>query len=593
MLASYLFGWGSEGSVRRRQVMTSMSRPLCIAIVPLAIAACAHQISPAGTGMSPAAGSELTHDEQVRQALNRLTFGPRPGDAAAVAAMGVDRWIDLQLTPSRIPDDAAEDLLARMETQRKQVFELIADHPDPQEFQQRLNQRAAQAKLVPVVYSGADSAMLRRAQQTTQQLAGQIVTAKLLRAVASERQLQEVMTDFWENHFSVYLAKSPNRYSMVEYDREVIRPRALGKFRDLLGAVAKSPQMLYYLDNWQSGVDSLHPNILEQRIEARRSASNDPIAQSLATLPRRRPRGLNENYARELMELHTLGVDGGYTQKDVQEVARALTGWTIDAPNFGGTFVFHPELHDAAEKTVLGHQLAAGRGIEDGEEVLDILSRAPATAHFITTKLARHFVSDDPPPALVDRCASAFRRTDGDIRETMRCIVTSPEFFSRAAYRAKVKTPFELVASSLRALSAQPDTTPRSANLVSQLGQPIFGRLTPDGWPDRGDAWMNSGAIMNRINFGYRLAAGQIPGVRVANWAPAARLRDLPYDKQVDGVIDELLGGGVSEDTRRILSTWEKPAMNASSPTKNPAPQLSGLAAIVGLALGAPEFQRR
>jgi uncharacterized protein (DUF1800 family) len=288
------------------------------------------------------------------------------------------------------------------------------------------------------------------------------------------------------------------------------------------------------------------------------------------------------------MELHTLGVDGGYTQKDVQEVARALSGWTIDAPNLGGSFVFRPEQHDADEKVVLGHALPAGRGIEDGEEVLDLLARAPATAHFISAKLARHFVSDDPPPALIDRCASTFRRTDGDIRETVRCIVTSPEFFSRAAYRAKVKTPFELVASALRALTAPPDTTPRSAQLVNQLGQPIYGRLTPDGWPDRGEAWMNSGAIMNRINFGFRLAAGQIPGVRVANWAPAARLRNLPYDQQVDGVIDELLGGGVSPETRQILSTGENPLVAA-----NPRPQLTGLPAIIGLALGTPEFQRR
>src|SRR5262249_25885708 len=222
-----------------------------------------------------------------------------------------------------------------------------------------------------------------------------------------------------------------------------------------------------------------------------------------------------------------------------------------------------------------------------------LLSRAPATAHFVTTKLARHFVSDDPPPALVDRCASVFSKTDGDIRETMRCILTSPEFFSRAAYRAKVKTPFELVASSLRALGAPPDTTPRSAQLVNQLGQPTFGRLTPDGWPDRGEAWMNSGAIMNRINFGVRLAAGQIPGVRVASWAPAARLRTQPYDQQVDGVINELLGGDVSSDTRRILMSGENPIVAASPPPKTPAPQLTGLPAIVALALGSPEFQRR
>ncbi len=578
-----------------------MSKQLRIALVSLVLAACAHATPSTSPEMSPSSRSgpgDLTRDERIRQVLNRLSFGARPGDADAVAAMGVDRWIDAQLSPASISDATADAVLASMETQRKQVFELIADHPDPQELQQRFNQRAAQARasgaVVPVSFSGADTMLLRGAQQTTNRLVGQITSAKLVRAVASQRQLQEVMTDFWENHFSVFLGKSPNRYSMLEYDRDVIRPRALGRFRDLLAAVAKSPQMLYYLDNWQSGVDSAHANALEQRIEARRRAnSGDPLVRTLATLPRRRPRGLNENYARELMELHTLGVEGGYTQKDVQEVARALTGWTIDAPNLGGSFVFRPEQHDADEKVVLGHVLPAGRGIEDGEEVLDILARAPATAHFISTKLARHFVSDDPPAALVDRCASTFRRTDGDIRETVRCIVTSPEFFSRSAYRAKVKTPFELVASALRALGAPADTTPRSAQLVNQLGQPIFGRLTPDGWPDRGEAWMNSGAIMNRINFGFRLAAGQIPGVRVASWAPASRLRQLPYDKQVDGVIDELLGGGVSPETRRILATGENPMLAANPSMKNPVPQLTGLPSIVGLALGTPEFQRR
>jgi uncharacterized protein (DUF1800 family) len=583
--------------------MPQLGKQAFIAMVSLVIAACAHQAPSAAATMSstaPSGGRELTRDEQVRQTLNRLTFGARPGDADVVASMGVDRWIDIQLSPSRVSDATMDAVLAGMETQRKQVFELIADHPDPQELQQRFNQRAAQARanpsaIVPAAFSSADSLLMRRAQQTTQQLVGQIIAAKLVRAVASERQLQEVMTDFWENHFSVFIQKSPSRFSMVEYDRDVIRPHALGRFRDLLGAVAKSPQMLFYLDNWQSGVDSAHPNIVEQRIEARRANAADPLVQSLATLPRRRPRGINENYARELMELHTLGVDGGYMQKDVQEVARALTGWTIDAPNLGGGFVFRPEQHDAGEKVVLGHTLAAGRGVEDGEEVLDVLSRAPATARFITTKLARHFVSDDPPPALVDRCARAFARTDGDIRETMRCIVTSPEFFSRAAYRAKVKTPFELVASAFRALGAPADTTPRSAQFVAQLGQPIFGRQTPDGWPDRGEAWMNSGAIMNRINFGFRLAAGQIPGVRVANWAPAARLRTLPYDKQVDGVIAELLGGGVSDDTRRILLSGENPLlMNGGGvPPKNPVPQLTGLPAIIALALGTPEFQKR
>ena len=500
----------------------------------------------------------------------------------------------MQLDPASIPDTLAQRVLATMETQRKRPFELIADHPDPQEVRTRFNQRSAARGEKMVTYSASDSALLHRSQVTVNQLTNEIQAARLVRAVASERQLQEVMTDFWENHFSVYLPKSPNRFSMVEYDRDVIRPRALGTFRALLGAVAKSPQMLFYLDNYQSSVDSLHPNVDEERIEARRQMLvNDPLATMFATLPRRRPRGVNENYGRELMELHTLGVDGGYSQKDVQEVARALTGWMIEAPNLGGGFVFRPELHDAGAKIVLGHALPAGRGIQDGEDVLDILSRAPATAHFITLELARHFVSDDPPAQLVNRCAGTFATSDGDIRQTLRCIVTSPEFFSRAAYHAKVKTPFELVASSMRVFDAPPDTSPRAAQMVAQLGQPIFGHLTPEGWPDRGDAWMNTGAILNRINFGLRLAAGQLPNVRLAGWPPMARLRQLSPAAQVDGVVEDLLGGTVSSATRAILISGENPMLAGAPAAKTPAPQLTGLPALIGLALGSPEFQRR
>jgi uncharacterized protein (DUF1800 family) len=559
------------------------------------LASCAPQTSHMSSRATPASRAlrELTPNEQARQAVARLTFGARPGDIERVTSLGVDHWIELQLDPRNIADTLADRVLGTMETQREQAYELLADHPDPQEIQQRINQRRAATGIITVSNTSDDSLLLRRAQQAAQQLTGQILAARVIRAVASERQLQEVMTDFWENHFSVFIGKSPNRYSIAEYDRDVIRPRALGKFRDLLGAVAKSPQMLYYLDNWQSGVDSAHPNIVEQRIEARRRASAyDSTTRALATLPRRRPRGLNENYARELMELHTLGVDGGYTQKDVQEVARALSGWTIEAPQLGGGFVFRPELHDAAEKIVLGHALPAGRGIEDGEDVLDIVARAPATARFITAKLARHFVSDDPPPALVDRCASVFSRSDGDIRETVRCIVTSPEFFSRAAYRSKVKTPFELVTSAMRAMNARPDTTPRTAQTVAQLGQPIFGRQTPDGWPDRGDAWMNSGAILNRVNFGLRVAAGQMPGARVQDWPTAAALRTQPLDAQVDGVIEQLFGGDVSAETRQILLQGNNPVL-AGPPANKATPALSGLPSILGLALGSPEFQHR
>jgi uncharacterized protein (DUF1800 family) len=570
-----------------------------IAIV--AITACGSATGSASTSPSPAMNDAnasssqgaLTQRERSAHVLDRLAFGPRPGDVDRVLSMGVDKWIDAQLDPAHINDGAVEQVLATMETQHKTTRELIADHPDPQEVQQRINMLRSNGSVVTQTVE--DSLLLRRAQQRAGQLTNEIVASTLVRAVASDRQLQEVMTQFWENHFSVYLPKSPNRFAMAAYDREVIRPHALGKFRDLLEAVAKSPEMLFYLDNSASVVDSLHPNIDEARIEARRAQSPDPDARLLASLPHRRGgRGVNENYARELMELHTLGVDGGYSQKDVQEVARALTGWTIEAPNLGGDFLFRPEQHDAGEKVVLRHVLAAGRGIEDGEEVLNIIAKHPSTARFITTKLARHFVSDDPPTALVDRCAAAFTRTDGDIRETMRCIVGSPEFFSRAAYRAKVKSPFELVASALRAMGAPADTTTRYATEVQRLGQQIYYHLTPEGWPDRGDAWMNSGAILNRINFGLRLAAGQIGSVRLANWEPATRLRTATPDQQLSGVINELLGGDASPDTRRILATGVNPILtNASNTGKPAAPQLNGIASVVGLALGSPEFQRR
>jgi uncharacterized protein (DUF1800 family) len=273
----------------------------------------------------------------------------------------------------------------------------------------------------------------------------------------------------------------------------------MGKFRTLLGAVAKSPAMLFYLDNAQSVADSGHRRLGNIRLMIGGGG--------------RRARGLNENYARELMELHTLGVDGGYTQLDVIEVARALTGWSIDQR--GGAFTFRPAMHDADEKVVLGQRLESGRGLEDGEQVLDILARQPSTARHITRKLVVRFVSDSAPPALVDRCSAVFMKSDGDVRETLSCVVTSPEFFSQAAYRGKVKTPFELVVSAFRATGATPDHTPRSSQIVARLGQPIWGRQTPDGWPDRAEEWMNAGAMVNRVNFGLMMASGRVPGVKL------------------------------------------------------------------------------
>jgi uncharacterized protein (DUF1800 family) len=356
-----------------------------------------------------------------------------------------------------------------------------------------------------------------------------------------------------------------------------------------------------------------------------------------AVIPRTQPNqkrqreGLNENYGRELLELHTLGVDGGYTQQDVINVARAFTGWTIRPPAQGGGFVFRPQVHDAGSKVVLGHKLAAGRGIEDGEDVLDIVSRSPSTAHFIAFKLARRFVSDSPSKALVDHAAQVFLKTDGDIRETLRAIITSPEFFSQQAFRTKVKTPFEVVVSAARAMSAPPDETPRSAQMIAFLGQPIFGHQAPNGWPETGDAWMNTGAILNRINFGMAAAAGRLPGVDIASQPALDSLADAPREKQVDAVVATVLNGMASPDTRAVLLSGEHPLLNSGAAQTMPVadqgaadsdemmsgvvnprpkngggakkvalqgrglgtvPQLAGLTQIVGLALGSPEFQR-
>lgn len=579
---------------------------------------------------------EQTADQQVQQVLNRLAFGPRPGDVQRVRELGVDRWIALQLAPERIDDRAMDSVVATSyESLDRPTADVVADY---MKGQQQLRQMQGQ-----LVRSGDSTGKkdlraevlrqnpeLRDQLRRSQRSLGELQSARLARAVGSERQLDEVMTDFWENHFSVFAGKGVTRLFIPAYDRDVIRPHALGKFRDLLGAVAKSPAMLFYLDQWQSTVDSLHPSELAMQASARRRGAKRGRVLAPARAAKAK-RGLNENYARELMELHTLGVDGGYTQHDVIEVARALTGWTMN-PRQNAEFTFRPAIHDAGEKVVLGHHLPAGRGIEDGEEVLDILARDPHTAHFIARKLAVRFVSDDPPPALVERAAQTFLRTDGDIRETVRTIVTSPEFFSRAAYRSKVKSPFELVASSLRALGAQPDTSMRSAQVVAFLGQPIFGHRDPNGWPETGDAWMNSGAILNRINFGAALAGGRLPTASVARWSQAEQMRSASRDEQVDAVVDAFLGGHVSPDTRQILMEGENPLAKklsatadttdamaadpsmqmatdpprrAARPTKDggarPAVtrglgrpvQLNGLAQVVGLAIGAPEFQRR
>jgi len=366
------------------------------------------------------------------------------------------------------------------------------------------------------------------------------------------RQLEEVMTDFWFNHFNVFANKGATQQYVTEYERDTIRPRVLGKFRDLLGATAKSPAMLFYLDNWQSvdpqgGVDP------QGRVAPRRRAQ-----MMMRMQDQQRPRrGLNENYGRELMELHTLGVDGGYTQQDVVNVARAFTGWTIDQPRRGGSFRFEPRLHDGKEKRVLGQAIKGGGGQSDGERVLDILARHPSTARFIATKLARRFVADVPPPALVTRAAARFTETDGDIREVVRLILTSPEFFAADARQVKVKTPFEFVVSAIRVTGSDVRAAEPLAQAVKQLGMPLYLCQPPTGYADRADAWVNTGALLNRMNFALQLVDGRMRGVE---WGAA------PVAPAI---------GALSPSTSATLG-------KAGDPRQ-----------VAALTLGSPDFQRR
>jgi uncharacterized protein (DUF1800 family) len=613
---------------------------------------------------------ELAADQQVIQALNRLTFGPRPGDVQKVRSMGLDKWIDLQLHPEKIDDTPFDQFATRYDILKQDPNDLLKQYADAQRERRMVKRDQSDTAQI----SAEDRKAIQQIGLARRQFMGQLQSERVARAVASDRQLDEVMTDFWLNHFNVYAAKGPpEAYYLVQYERDVIRPNALGKFRDLLEAVAKSPAMLFYLDNARSMADSTRPHLANPGRGAfgnpdavtragvmmgqgalrgrgrgalgglvgaigRSQGALDPKQQQemQQRLRQLQKGGLNENYGRELMELHTLGVDGGYTQQDVINVARALTGWTIQPPPMGGGFIFRPAMHDAGEKVVLGHKLAAGRGIEDGEEVLDILSRSPATARFIATKLARRFISDNPPQSVVNDAAAVFLKTNGDIREVVRSIITSNEFFSQQAFRSKVKSPFEVVVSAMRALNAQPDSTPRTALAIAYLGEPLFGHQAPNGYPETGDAWMNTGAILNRINFGMAVAANRIPGTNVAALPGIDTLRTASRASQVDAVVSALLSGSVSPDTRAVLMKGENPlASNVADtqapatamgdavatdnqemgpnaarrinafPGKNgqragpaagglgPVPQLSGVAQIVGLALGSPEFQRR
>jgi uncharacterized protein (DUF1800 family) len=738
-----------------------------------------------------AADSAANEQKRALQALNRLTFGPRPGDVQQVAAMGVDRWIDLQLHPEKISDSAVESRLASFRTLHMSGKEIIEEFPDNQiirqimdgkksmpsdpakravievqiaryqERQQRKterkagdqtdssgrqgdarsnapkpnggNEQASVPSTAPGDPSAADSAKTaeelaeaaaaspdampstpadnntsmdgmsaattdessksapasntssaastdtqpnsvddaearRRedrlyadlkiqgmmdlppnerykkimAMSTAEQvvfgdsmrggkgldfLAGmdpkqretllsmnspqaavlsELVQAKLLRAIYSERQLDEVMTDFWFNHFNVFVGKGPERVLVTNYEQNVIRPHALGKFEDLLMATAKSPAMLFYLDNWIS----VGPNSMQgQGIPRRPVRPYGPYGpygrsprhpQQNPNAKRKQNSGLNENYGRELLELHTLSVNGGYSQRDVTEVAKVFTGWTIEKPADGMGFKYEPRMHEPGPKFVLGHEIKF-KGEDEGKEVLHMLATSPQTAHFISLKLAQRFVSDDPPPALVDNMAKTFEKSKGDIHEVLATLFHSPEFWAEGAYRAKMKTPLEFVASALRATGADVDDAFPLAHQIEKLGMPLYSAQPPTGYSMKADTWVSSSALLGRMNFALGMTAGKVRGVKVDAVQLAGGPPPPPDPNTALSTLEaKLLAGDVSKQTHdSIIAQIEAPAKNAGADSQDPkaAPRNPAgppdASTIAGLLLGSPEFQKR
>jgi uncharacterized protein (DUF1800 family) len=544
------------------------------------------------TAVGRAAAPATPDDATIAHVLSRLTFGPRPGDVARVREMGLDRWIERQLHPEAIDDHEVEARLAELPTFRLSSHELMARYDVPPEAKRELKKREADME-------GAGPAERREARRevlgklrldgTPQQVVGELQQAKVIRAALSERQLDEVLVDFWMNHFNVYAQKGKVRFLAGEYER-TIRRHAWGKFEDLLVATAKSPAMLFYLDNWLSTTENpiapraerpYRPYPPYRPYDPRYPGSmprlpRTPPADRPAGEAKKGPRGINENYARELMELHTLGVDGGYTQADVREVARAFTGWTIrglrdERPEFA----FDERRHDRGDKHVLGLAMLEA-GEREGLEILHRLANDPHTARLVTTKLARRLVADEPPPALVEHASDVFLRTHGDIREVVRAIVSSKEFLSPESFGGKVKTPLDFVVSSVRATGASVGDGRELARRIAAMGMPLYLQQPPTGYKDSAEAWVSTNGLVARLNFALDLAASRIPGVTVS---PAALAPPEAGGAIVDRLASAVVPGGLGEATRRTI---EKAAGESADPAR-----------LLGLILGSPEFQRR
>jgi uncharacterized protein (DUF1800 family) len=611
--------------------------------------------------------SELSVDEAILHTLNRLAYGPRPGDIERVKELGLAKWIDQQLNPNSIDDKAVDARLEPLPTLHLSTAKLIEEYPQPkqaakqagitkEQFKQQQQQSKSEAtaaviagdsqapsdsmalpsgetaaaspvKLItnadvpsPMKQAPANVATPGAARPSgggslsidpnavpraiaddskrPQRVVEELAMAKMTRAIYSERQLQQVMDDFWFNHFNVFAGKGEDRYYLTSYERDVLQPHVLGKFKDLVTDTAKSPAMLFYLDNFMSADPRAGQRQAQQRAmrQQMRGARNRfprllPPQNPQAQNKKKQERGLNENYGRELMELHTLGVDGGYTQKDVTEVARCFTGWTIEKPRENPQFKFDERIHDPDPKMVLGKKIHAG-GMKDGEQVIELLVRHPSTSKFISTKLARRFVADNPPPALVSRMAATFKSSDGDIRAVMHTMIYSPEFWTRDAYRAKIKTPFEFVASTVRALGTDVDTAMPLVQWVGRIGEPFYQCQPPTGYADKAETWVNTGALLNRLNFSLALAGNKVRGSRT-DAASLFGIESSTDSRQIlDRAVQLFLGGRAAPTTLETLQKQLDDPQVVHARLDDPVKRID-LAMVTGLVLGAPEFQRR
>lgn len=734
---------------RRTLGVTGLVLALIVALTAL-FAEAAPKSSAAAPGLKlPWREAGWTEREAAALLLDRLTYGPRPGDIDRVVAQGLEKWLADQLRGD-LRDPGVDSKLASFKSVKLSARQLAETYPNPPQIlreaeragvvdrkaveQVRAGREAAVAGSSDMAENPADPRADRRELRETRdkvkewaasqgyrdqrEAIDELRAEKLLRATQSQNQLREVLTDFWLNHFNVSLTDNDCRIFVPAYEREAIRPHVFGDFRELLGATAQHPAMLLYLDNARSVAEKGQPVKFDrEQMNARRGggrggglggggrggfggggrgggrggfggpggggrggfgggfgAGDVPMGagggmDALAGLSEEeqrilrdnRPQGLNENYARELMELHTLGVDGGYTQNDVVEVARAFSGWTTVPmgprrresdrlsqlagrfPQAGfvvdGAFLFRADVHDAAAKTVLGTRLAAGRGIEDGREVLDLLARHPATARHLSTKLAARFVADVPPPALVDRLARVYNATGGDLRRMVAALVESPEFWAKEHREQKIKSPFELTASALRALDAKIEDPRPLFDWIEKMGQPLYAYQAPTGYPDRAESWVNTGSLLNRMNFGLQLATGRIGGITLdlpaldgrrepesllaalETYVPIllperdasatiTRLEPMVTDPELVRKIEEksvetpepALMGEPGMGRGRGMDDWDVSQVGGQGRRRDrfgappPTPgqiDSSPLAHVVGVILGSPEFQRR